>query len=269
MSALLAAFSVAAAIAAAGGRRAGGRLHALRGGADRAEQTSDIALWSLAGSAAIGAVLAASTVPLPVVVMVSGAAILATRVWSARRAARAREERSAAAVEATFALAGELRAGRTPEQALAAVAGGAGPLRPVFEAAHAAGSMGGDVAAELARAASLAGAEQLRYVAAAWSVADSAGARVAVVLERLSEAMDSEEEIRHEVAAAMAGPRATVAVLSCLPVLGLALGEAVGAHPMQLLLHSALGWALLGAAGLLDLLGVVLTRAIVRIALRS
>jgi tight adherence protein B len=190
-------------------------------------------------------------------------------VRRALTAGRTRQECSAATVEVTFALAGELRAGRTPSQALAAVAGVAGPVRPALEAAHRAVAVGANAADELARAARLPGAERLRYVAAAWAVADSAGGRVAVVLERLSDAMDSEEELRRELDAAMAGPRATMFLLASLPLLGLVLGQTVGAHPLHLLLHRPLGWGLLAAAAVLDAVGVLVTRTIARAALRG
>jgi tight adherence protein B len=169
----------------------------------------------------------------------------------------------------TFALAGELRAGRTPAQALAAVAGLAGPLRPALEAAHLAVALGADAAEELARAATVPGAERLRYVAAAWAVADTAGGRVATMLERLCESMDSDDELRRELDAAMAGPRATMGLLASLPLLGLALGESVGAHPLHLLLHRPLGWGLLVGAATLDGIGVLITRAIARVAMRA
>jgi tight adherence protein B len=130
--------------------------------------------------------------------------------------------------------------------------------------------VGADPAAELRRAASaVAGAEGLACVAAAWAVAESAGGRVAVVLERLSESMDSEAELRQELDAAMAGPRATMSLLAGLPLLGLVLGQSVGARPLDLLLHRPLGWGLLASAVVLDATGVVVTRAIAVRALRA
>jgi tight adherence protein B len=172
-------------------------------------------------------------------------------------------------VEVTYALAGELRAGRTPAEALAAVAAIAGPLRPAFDAACAAVAMGDDAAAAIAAAATQPGAERLQYVAAAWAVAASAGGRIAVVLEGLSEAMDDDDELHRELDAALAGPRATMAMLGGLPLLGLGLGQAVGAHPLHLLLHRPLGWALLAAATVLDAIGIAVTRAIAQTALRA
>jgi tight adherence protein B len=265
MTEWLAALSLAAAIAMSGRRRPVHRLVTL--GA-KGRGTVGTMPWLAAGAAVIGAALVAAHAPPQFVVVASCGSALAWGIRRGVRAASAREQCSAATVEVTFALVGELRAGRTPAQALAAVAEFAGPLRPALDAAHLAVALGAEAADELGRAALLPGAERLRYVAAAWSVADSAGGRVAVVLERLSEAMDSDDELRRELEAAMAGPRATMVLLAGLPLMGLALGQSVGAHPLQLLLHRPLGWGLLAGAALLDGLGVVATRAIARVALR-
>jgi tight adherence protein B len=265
MAQWLAALSLAAAMAMSGRRRPVHRLAALGTEGRRAVGTTS---WVVGSAAVVGAALVAAHVPPPLVVVAACGAALTWHIRRGLRAAKARDECSAATVEVTFALVGELRAGRTPAQALAAVAEFAGPLRPALDAAQLAVALGADAADELGRAAQLPGAERLRYVAAAWSVADSAGGRVAVVLERLSEAMDSDDELRRELDAAMAGPRATMVLLAGLPLMGLALGQSVGAHPLQLLLHRPLGWGLLTVAALLDGLGVVATRAIARVALR-
>jgi tight adherence protein B len=272
MTTWLAALSLAVAVASSGRRRPAARLVAWRDRPVRGEcgghavVAPGAAMWLAA--ALIGTAVVALRVPLAPVVALSVAAVIVQRVRRGAQAARSREQCSAATVEITFALAGELRAGRTPAQALAAVAGVAGPLRPALEAAYLAVAVGAEPADELARAALLPGAERLRYVAAAWAVAESAGGRVAVVLERLSEAMDCDDELRQELDAAMAGPRATMVLLAGLPLLGLALGQSVGAHPLGFLIHRPLGWGLLSAAALLDGLGVVATRAIARTALR-
>lgn len=266
MTGWLAAASVAAAIALSGRHRSARRLAGL-GPSPPVVGGSAHRVFALA--VVVGSALAAARVSWLLVTAVVGAAFGVWRAGMRVRATREREERAAATVEVTFALVGELRAGRTPAEALAAVAGFAGPLRPVLEAAHRAVVVGADAADELARAASIPGAERLRYVAAAWSVADSAGGRVAVVLERLSESMDSDDELRRELDAAMAGPRATMVLLAALPALGLVLGQAVGAHPFHFLVHRPLGWGLLAAAAAFDVVGVVATRAIARVALRA
>lgn len=269
----LAAVSLAGAIGMAGRPPPVSRLRACRGSptpsirrpVSRPGAATTVAVAGLAGSA-----LVAAHISLLLVSVAAGSGLLVRRVRGARRTSRARNTAATATVEVTLALAGELRAGRTPAESLAAVADLAGPLRPALDAAHLAVAVGANPAAELARAATtVAGAERLGLVAAAWAVAESAGGRVAVVLERLAEAMDSDDELRQELDAAMAGPRATMALLAGLPLLGLALGQAVGARPIDLLLHRPLGWGLLAAAAVLDALGVVVTRAIAVHALRA
>jgi tight adherence protein B len=269
MSAWLAAASLAAAIALSGRPPPAARLAAWRQdpGALTAAKGSSTAIWLVAAVA--GSALVAARVAPAVVMAIVLAVVIARRAAASRQAARSRDACATATVEVTFALAGELRAGRTPAQALAAVARSAGPLGPALATAQAAVAVGANAADELARAAVMPGAEQLRYVAAAWGVAERAGGKVAVVLERLSEAMDNDHELRQELDAAMAGPRATMVLLAGLPLLGVALGQAVGARPLHLLLHRPLGWGLLACAVVLDALGVLATRAIARVALRG
>jgi tight adherence protein B len=220
-------------------------------------------------AAVVGSAVVATRLSIVALGGLAVAAVVGERVRRSCAHSRSRRDCELAAIEVTVALAAELRAGRTSAEALAAVAEIAGPLRPALEAAHVAVVLGADAAQELSRAADLPGAEGLRGVSAAWAVSTSAGGRVAVVLERLSEAMDSDAELRQELAAVMAGPRATMTLLAALPALGLALGQAIGAHPLQLLVHRPLGWGLLGAAAVLDAIGVVVTQAIARRAARG
>jgi len=105
-------------------------------------------------------------------------------------------------------------------------------------------------------------------VAAAWQVTEAVGGPVADVLDRIGDVLDADAQTRAALAAALAAPRATVALLAALPALGIALGESLGAHPLDLLTHKPIGWALLFAAGVLDCIGVVWMRLLVRRALR-
>lgn len=219
-------------------------------------------------AAAVGSVLVALRLPL-VIAMAGG---LLPVGWQRIRATQQRNSlraaREAAVAEMTFALAGELRAGRTPSEALRAAAATAGPLADACLAASASVAAGGSAASELEVASQLPGASRLRSVAAAWRVTESAGGRVAVVLDRLGEAMDRDDQVRRELDAALAAPKATMLLLAGLPMFGIGLGEAIGAHPVHLLLYNPIGWGLLGGAALLDTAGVFVTRRISRWALR-
>lgn len=227
-------------------------------GTSRPSRRAGWLLAALVGTAVAGLGLSPLLIAALAVV-----AILTHRFTRTRQAKRRRAATSAAVVELTYAIAAELRAGRTSAEALRAVIDLAGPLTPAMQSAYAAVTIGADAAAELAAAADEPGAERLRPVAAAWAVAATSGAQVATALERLSEAMDDDDELRRELDAALAGPRATMLLLAGLPLVGLLLGQSVGAHPVQLLLHRPLGWALMAGAGLLDVAGVLLMRAIV------
>ena len=198
-----------------------------------------------------------------------------TRLDGARRRVASRRRRrsdvvaaEAATVEAVFALAAELRAGRPPSRALALVAPQLQALSQPLAVAAGAVASGAPAGDELRRIADAPGCAGWRSVAAAWEVTSRAGGPVADVLDRLGEVLDAERHARTALSAAMAGSRATMFLLATLPAFGLALGQAMGAHPLDMLLHSPMGWGLLTVAGVLDTLGVLWTLAIIRRALR-
>ncbi|MBF0687048.1 MAG: type II secretion system F family protein [Cellulomonas sp.] len=105
-----------------------------------------------------------------------------------------------------------------------------------------------------------------RAVVAGAHVAAETGAPLADVLEHLADAVAADAEQAGELAAALAGPRATARVLTSLPVLGLLVGSAMGARPWQVLTDGGLGSAL-GVTGVALVLagrawvGVLLRRA--------
>lgn len=218
-------------------------------------------LWPW-GCALAGAVLAAGLrSPLPLLAGV-GAALLLRR-WlrreAERRAAAAREE---AVTELCTGVAAELRAGQQPHVALLAV--GVHGLGPSGAGVLAAARFGGDLPEALRRAALQPGARGLGGVAACWQVAADGGAGLAEGLERVAAALRVERDQREDVRAQLAGPRATATILALLPIVGLLLGTAMGAEPLQVLLHSGAGWALLAAAAALECAGLAWVRWIVR-----
>jgi tight adherence protein B len=66
-------------------------------------------------------------------------------------------------------------------------------------------------------------------------VAESAGAPAADVLERYARSRREIAEAERERAVALAGPQATVTVLTWLPAAGLGLALLIGADPLSLL----------------------------------
>ncbi|SDO98848.1 tight adherence protein B [Actinacidiphila guanduensis] len=219
--------------------------------------------------AVAGAVLGAITwSPVPLVAG-SAAAPLARRALQ-RRAERALGERTAATVGTLCGtVAGDLRAGRPPNAALAdavqstdwAASSERGEMgRLLLSAAR----FGGDVPEALRTAAGRGpGADGLRAVAACWQVAVDGGAGLAAALDRVAAALRAEADQREDLRAQLAGPRSTAALLAMLPAFGLVLGTAMGARPTDVLLHTPAGLALLGTGLALEGVGLVWTARII------
>ena len=180
------------------------------------------------------------------------AAMVASTATACRRVSRARGAAAAAATDLSDALGilvAELRAGAHPADAVQAAAdtraGVAGDVVRALAMVAATARLGGDVPAALRSA----GPAQLRCwwdrLAAAWWLAEQHGIALADVLDAVR--CDTEHRVRFaaEVQARLAGPRATAAVLAGLPLLGLALGQAVGAAPLRVLCVTPMGHLLL------------------------
>ena len=208
--------------------------------------------WSL-GVGLVVAVLGASVVP--VVAGAVGVPLL-RRVRLAGEARRARESRGDAVIALCSALAGEVRAGRQPGEALLRAALDSEGLGEAQAAVLAAARFGGDVPGALTSAARQPGADGLLGVAACWRVAVDQGAGLAAGLDRLEGALRADRDQRADLRAQLAGARATAVMLAGLPVLGLLLGAAMGADPLRVLLHSGAGLGCLVVGGLLEGLGM-------------
>lgn len=213
----------------------------------------------------------------PVPVLAGVLAFLPLRRWRLRRRLAVEAgQRAAAVVELCAALAGELRSGATPEQALhlvtarlAADPEGLRRLGAEPVARLAAGRYGGDVPAALQLLAELPGGSGAAAIGACWRVASDGGSGLAAALDRVAEALRGERALAEEIAGELAGPRATIAVLAALPGAGLLLGGALGARPVEVLLHTPAGLGCLGAGAVLEGLGVLWTARIVRAAARG
>ncbi|MGV9288210.1 type II secretion system F family protein [Streptomyces sp. NPDC003719] len=216
--------------------------------------------WSLAAGLVL-AVLGASV--LPVVAGAAGVPVL-RRVRLAGRDRRDREHRQDAVIALCGVLAGEVRAGRQPGEALLGAVHDSGGLGDAQAAVLAAARFGGDVPAALAAAAHRPGADGLRGLAACWRVAVDQGAGLAAGLERLEAALRAERDQRADLRAQLAGARATAVMLAGLPVLGLLLGVALGSDPLHVLLHTGGGLGCLLAGAVLEGLGVWWVSRIVR-----
>ncbi|MFE9368392.1 type II secretion system F family protein [Streptomyces sp. NPDC006711] len=200
---------------------------------------------------------------LPLVVAALAMPFVGKRL-RARERERACARRADEVITWCAAVAGELRAGRQPGQALAVAARATAALGAAAAPVVAAARFGGDVPAALRAAAREPGAEGLAGVAACWQVAVDGGAGLASGLERLESALRSEREQQESLRAELAGARTTVLLLAVLPALGIVLGTAMGASPLRVLLHSPAGFGCLVVAGALEVAGVWWAARIVR-----
>ncbi|MGA5132645.1 type II secretion system F family protein [Streptomyces olivoreticuli] len=205
------------------------------------------------------ALLGESVLPL----LAAVAAMPLVRRWlRARRARDERERREAAVIELCGGVAGELRAGRQPAEALSVAA--PGELGRDWAVVPAAARFGGDVPEALRAVGRLPGAEGLQGVAACWKVAVDGGAGLAAGLERVAAALSAERDQREELHAQLAGTRSTAVMLAVLPVLALLMGSALGAAPLRVLLHTPVGLGCLCIGGALEGAGLAWTGRIVR-----
>ncbi|MEU8758585.1 type II secretion system F family protein [Streptomyces sp. NPDC048659] len=209
-------------------------------------------LLALVGASVLPLLAGAAAVPLV------GRRLRAAREW------REREARADGVAALCGAVAGELRAGWQPAQALAFAARSTGALGAQEAAVLAAARFGGDVPRALRRAARQDGADGLAGLAACWQVAVDGGAGLAAGLDRLEAALRAHRDQRERLRAQLAGAWATVAVLAVLPVAGLGLGAALGARPLRVLLHTPAGLGCLAVGGALEALGLWWATRIVR-----
>ncbi|MFH7595946.1 type II secretion system F family protein [Streptomyces racemochromogenes] len=221
--------------------------------------------WAGLAAGALVAVLGGSVIPL----VLGAVSVPLLRRWlRVRERERVRAARAAGVLELCGAVVGELRAGAQPGQALTAAirrtAAGPGGPGPAEAAVLAAAAFGGDVARALHEAAREPGAEGLAGMAACWRVSVDGGAGLAAGLDRLEGALRAERDRKESLRAQLAGARSTTVVLALLPLVGLLMGTGLGADPLKVLLHSPVGWGCLAAGAVLEVLGLLWCRRIVR-----
>jgi tight adherence protein B len=164
----------------------------------------------------------------------------------------------ASVTDACAALASQVRVGRTPAEALIAAAEECPMLLPAASTQE----LGGDVVAIWQTQSRRRGCGGLADLARAWAISTQTGAPMAATLERVADGMASEESVRTVVAGELAGPRATGKIMAVLPVVGLALGYALGGDPVGFLLGGAVGWGCLVGGAFLAAVGVLWVEAL-------
>lgn len=182
---------------------------------------------------------------------VSAAATLAVATgWMRRRRneRRRRGRREGMAVAAALeVMVGELRVGAHPANAFAASAAESdGAVAAAFRTAAARAGLGADVAAGLRSVGRHSAVPALwDRVAVGWQLADEHGLAMSGLMRAVQRDVSERLGFADRVDAGLAGARATAITLASLPVLGLVLGQLVGAHPVRFLLgDGAGGWLL-------------------------
>lgn len=255
--ALAAALAAAAVLALPGGRYRGPGL-ASRGATGRPPAwlvaARSVAARPLVAAAVVG--LAGTVWSGPVAGVLAAAGMTAVARSRARAAGRRRDrELRAATAEAVLVVAAELRAGQPPASALARAASGSprSVAAGLLDATRAV-ELGADPATALERHASA--LPGLRGLAGCWRLSGRTGARLAELAETVAEDLRAVARREEELAVAVAAPQATVRILAGLPVVGLVLGSAIGARPLEFLLHTGPGLLVLAAGLSLEAAGI-------------
>lgn len=103
-------------------------------------------------------------------------------------------------------------------------------------------------------------------LAACFDAAEASGCPLADVLTRFAAQLEAEDDAEAARQSALAGPRATVRLLTWLPFLGLGLGVLLGVDPVRILLGTPLGVAALAAGLVLAGAGRIWSARLVRAA---
>ncbi|MEB3982719.1 type II secretion system F family protein [Mycobacterium sp. 663a-19] len=198
-------------------------------------------------TACAGAVAAAVLLPPTTVLAIAVAGATATvRYRRHRRTRRAMDE--GRTIEAALdVLVGELRVGSHPVHAFCVAADETcGAVADSLRAVAARARLGADVAAGL-RAAARSSALPTHWdrLAVCWQLAADHGLAIATLMRTAQRDIAERQRFSARVASGLAGARATAAILAGLPLLGVLLGQLIGARPLDFLLGGRTGGWLL------------------------
>lgn len=177
--------------------------------------------------------------------------VVGLTVAGRRRGARARARRSAESVAlqgALGTLVGELRVGAHPVVAFeSAAAETDGVVAASLRAVAARARLGADVAAGLRSVGERSAVPSYwERLSVCWQLAQTQGLGIVALIRAAERDVVERERFASRVSSGMAGARATAAILAGLPVLGVALGQLIGAEPVRFLFSGGIGgWLLL------------------------
>jgi tight adherence protein B len=103
-------------------------------------------------------------------------------------------------------------------------------------------------------------------LAACFDIAEASGCPLADVLTRFAAQLEVEADAEAARQTALAGPKATVSLLTWLPLMGLGLGIALGVDPFAILVGTPLGLAALAAGAALTAAGRIWSSRLVHAA---
>ena len=198
---------------------------------------------------------------LPPAVAVAGAILAATLGARRHRAGRARRrlvdsQHLAVALET---LVGELRVGAHPVTAFGVAAAECeGPVGGALRAVAARARLGADVGAGLRAVAEMSSVPaQWNRLAVCWQLAAEHGLAISVLMRAAQSDIVERQRFTARVEAGLAGARATAGILAALPVVGVLLGQLIGARPVAFLLGGGVGGWLLVVGIALVCVGLV------------
>jgi tight adherence protein B len=145
-------------------------------------------------------------------------------------------------------LIGELRVGAHPARAftIAAAESSDGPVGISLQRVAARARLGADVTAGLLAAQKHSAVPAYwRRLAVFWELSAQRGLGLAILMQAAHHDIIDRQKFTERLRAALAGARATAVILAGLPVLGVILGELIGAHPVRFLLGGGGGGVLL------------------------
>ncbi len=223
-----------------------------------------VSIVALAGG--VSAAVAVGLVAGPALAVAVGVVALTVAALTAAATARRRDARCQRELLAAVRLiVAELEAGSPPPAALRAGSVSAPRYASALTRAAAVAESGGDPTAAFLSG----GGAELVPLAHAWRVGTRCGAPIADVLARVAADLADQEAQRSAVTVVLAGPRSTAALLAGLPVVGLALGAAMGARPAPFLLGDPGGRLLCCLGVVLDAAGVFWTQRLMSRAQRE
>lgn len=109
----------------------------------------------------------------------------------------------------------------------------------------------------------------LRDLSLALALSQKQGSQLGVSLRILTDSIRERIEIHQILRNELASVKATIAVLVMLPVMGMGFATFLGARPMHWLVNSSFGRGCFAVALILEMIGILWTRALINRAIRE